>query len=270
MNCACSSLRLFPPATNNPTTNDEPPTTNQQHQPLPSLIRILSLSIILASLVLVGYWVLSSTEQARTIRELRDLNAKMEQTLAQRQAMIERLSRSRRIAHLLVTDQQTAQDGSITSTSVDFIELNDRGAEIARQAITVPGDVLFVDAWTVKFDAALVADGDPMRGRSLVLLRRVYSDRLRPQDGVPLDVPGAIPPGYAASDAGRFEQQVWQNFWRLATDPKEAERLGVRVAQGEAVYKPVRAGQTYELIVDAVGGMSLKPLDATAMSKADQ
>ncbi len=41
--------------------------------------------------------------------------------------------------------------------------------------------------------------------------------------------------------------------------------VGIRVAQGEAVYKPVRPGRTYELIVDAAGGMSLLPLpDVTA------
>ena len=234
-----------------------------------SLIRVLSLTVILGGLVLAGYWMLSWGEQARTIRELRDLNAKMEQALAQRQAMIERLSRSRRIAHVRVTDQQPAADGSIASTSIDFIELNDHGSAIGRQQITIAGDVLFVDAWTVKFDPERVADGDPMRGRTLVLLRRVYSDRMKPQEGVALDVPGAIPPGYAASDAGRFEQQVWQNFWKIASDPQVAAEMGVRVAQGEAVYKPVRIGQTYELLVDAVGGMSLKPLDATALTKME-
>jgi hypothetical protein len=46
--------------------------------------------------------------------------------------------------------------------------------------------------------------------------------------------------------------------------------MGVRVAQGEAVYKPVKMGQSYELVVDAVGGMSLTPLapDEGAITKA--
>ena len=63
---------------------------------------------------------------------------------------------------------------------------------------------------------------------------------------------------------------MWENFWDIATTPDAATRLGVRVAQGEAVYKPVRAGQTYELIVDAVGGMSLMPLvkDEAALTHA--
>jgi hypothetical protein len=234
---------------------------------MPSIIRILMLSIVLVSLVLLGYWRITSDEKSKAIAELRDLNQKMEQVLAQRERMIERLSRSRRMAHLQVTGQDAAADGSIDTTSIDFIELDEAGSEIARQSITVPGDVLFVDAWTVKFDPKLVAEGDPLRGRSLVLLRRVYSDRMAAQDGVMLDVPGAIPPGYAASEAGQFERQVWESFWELARDPDAAAKLGINVAQGEAVYKPVRRGETYELIVDAIGGMSLKPLTTTALTR---
>ncbi len=33
----------------------------------------------------------------------------------------------------------------------------------------------------------------------------------------------------------------------------------MRVAQGEAVYKRVRPGETYELLVEAAGGMTLVP-----------
>jgi hypothetical protein len=45
--------------------------------------------------------------------------------------------------------------------------------------------------------------------------------------------------------------------------------MGVRIAQGEAVYKPVRTGETYELLVDAAGGMSLKPLGDGALTRGD-
>lgn len=235
-----------------------------------SLIRILTLTTVLAGLLLIGYWRMSAGEQQRALAELRSLNQRLEESLAQRQQMVERLSRSRRVAHVRVTDQDKAADGSIERTRIDFIELNDHGGEIARQGITIPGDVLFVDAWTVKFDPQLVAEGDPMRGRSLVLLRRVYSDRLPAKDGIALDLPGAIPPAYAASDASQFERRVWESFWELARDPDAAAKLGVNVAQGEAVYKPVLAGETYELVVDAIGGMSLKPLSATALTRINE
>lgn len=230
-------------------------------------------SMVLAGLVLVGYWRLSLDQQAKTIQELRQQQEQMNQQLTARQAMIDRLSRSRRIAHLEITDQKKDQSGAIASTDVLFIELDDRGAELARQNFTIPGDVLFIDAMTVKFNSEQVAQGDPLLGHTLILLRRIYSDRMPPKDGFRIDTPGAIPPGYACTDAGRFEKRLWENFWELATDSAKAQQLGVRVAQGEAVYKqPVRAGQSYELIVDALGGMSLTPLpagDRAALTKAE-
>lgn len=224
------------------------------------IIRTIIVTLALGGLVMLGYWQLMFDQQARAIKELEALKAQMEARLAERQAMIERLSRSRRIAHIQITDQKREPSGKVTDTSLLFIELDDRGAELGRQQFTIPGDVLFVDCWTVKFDPERVAEGHPMMGRTLVLLRRIFSDQLAPKDGAPIDTPGAIPPGYAASDVGEFEKRVWADFWTIATNPEIARQMGVRVAQGEAVYKPVRTGQTFELIADAVGGISLMPL----------
>ena len=47
---------------------------------------------------------------------------------------------------------------------------------------------------------------------------------------------------------------------KLATDAGEARRWGVRVAQGEAVYKPVTQGQVFDLIAEAPGGLTMIPL----------
>lgn len=237
-------------------------------------LRTMSVTVVLCGIVLLGYWRLTLDHQAKTIRELETIRGQLEASLAARQAMVDRLSRSRRIAHLHITDQRRDESGGATDTDVLFIELDDRGAEIARQTFTVPGDVVFVDAWTVKFKHDHVASGDPLMGHTLVLLRRIYSDRLPPKDGHAIDTPGAIPPGYAAADAGRLEKRLWEIFWELATDASLADEMGVRVAQGEAVYKRVRAGQSFELIADAAGGMNLTPLattkDAAALSDAQR
>lgn len=229
--------------------------------------RTVAVTALLCGIVLLGYWRLTFDQQARTIAELSGVNEQLKATIAKREAMLQRLSRSRRVAHLQVTGQETASDGRIQSTDVRFIELDDEGSELGERRFTVPGDVVFVDAWTVKFDPEVVAEGDPLRGRTLVLLKRIYSDRMKPEEGLPIDTPGAVPPGYATGDIGRFEKAVWDNFWSIATDAKRAADYGVRVAQGEAVYKPVRSGQTFELVVDAAGGMSLTPL-SQAISQA--
>mgnify|MGYP001305042623 CR=1 FL=1 len=71
--------------------------------------------------------------------------------------------------------------------------------------------------------------------------------------------PEWVPDGYAGSTVARFEQGIWSNFWRIATSPEESRSRGIRVAQGEAVYSPMKPGDVYELNVDALGGMTLTP-----------
>ncbi len=234
-----------------------------------SLLRISLLSLVLGGAIYAGFLKLVNGQLAE-IRELEAVNLELREDLKVREAMIERLSRTRRVAAIFITGQQTDTSGAILDTSLDFIELDDRGTEIARQSFTIPGDVLYVDAWTVKFEHERIARGHPLFGRTLLLLRRIYSDRMAPIDGFLIDTPGAVPPGYAIGAVGEFEQKVWKHFWELATDAELATSMDVRVAQGEAVYKPVREGQQFELIVDAVGGMNLTPMPegGSALSQA--
>ncbi len=234
-----------------------------------AVLRVSIVLVVLGGSALFTYWKVSSSQLERTIREMEALQQEMQERLAAKEAMLERLNRSRRLAHIHVLDQQSAPGGEILETNLLFIELDDDGGELARQEFRLPGDVLFVDAWSVKFHQNDVADGHPLRGRTLLLLRRIYSDQMPPINGYPIDVPGAIPPGYATGEIASFEQSLWQHFWKIATDPELAEQMGVRVAQGEAVYKPVRAGQVYELIVDAAGGMSLMPLPQDPVAVTD-
>lgn len=222
--------------------------------------RTVILSIVLIATVLIGWERLRAHDLRRQTEELEALNSRMQATIAAKEDMIRRLGRTRRVAHVLVDDQEVAADGTVEETDFQLIELDDAGSELARQSFTVPGDVVFIDAQTVRFSPEQVAGGHPLAGRTLVLLRRVYSDLLAPVDGIAIDTPGAAPPGYAASDMGRFEQTLWSQFWEIARDAKLAQELGVRVAQGEAVYKRVRPGDRFELAVEAVGGVTLRPL----------
>jgi hypothetical protein len=227
-----------------------------------AVIRTFIVTGALSGIVLLAYWRLSFDQKQRQIAQLQALNDDMARRLASREAMIQRLSRTRRIAYIDVVDQRLGPAKDVLETDLVFIELDSDGSEIARQSFTIPGDVLFVDAFTVKFAHEDVASGHPLMGRTLVLLRRLYSDRMAPADGFTIDTPGAVPPAYASGEVGRFEQQIWRHFWEIATDPERAANMGVRVAQGEAVYKPVRTGASFELIADAAGGISLVPLAA--------
>ena len=240
-----------------------------------SIIRILSLSVALALLVGGGWLALSIMRTIQLQREVARLEVEIEKQKELRLIMAERLGKNRRLARIhiqsqfLTTDPEkkplaaseiSKLDPSSISTSVNFIELNEQGREIGKRTYTIPGATLFVDAWTVRFPQDDVVGGDLLRGRSLVLLRRMYSDCMNPKDGFPIDTPGGIPDGYAAGDAQKFEQAIWKHFWLLATQPDAAANEHVRVAQGEAVYKLVSTGQTYELQVENAGGITLTPI----------
>ena len=55
-----------------------------------------------------------------------------------------------------------------------------------------------------------------------------------------------------------FERELWREFWSYATDPHKAKTAGVRVAQGEAVYAPLAAGDKWTLTLENDGGLNLK------------
>jgi hypothetical protein len=227
------------------------------------VLRPVITCLVVGAVVLAGYTKLVQDERAAALAELEALNADMTARLSAHREMIERLGRSRRLAHLEVTEQRPATDGSVRETDLLFVELDERGRDLAHQTFTIPGDVVFIDAWTVQFDPQDVARGHPLRGRTLILLRRVYSDLIAPASGIPIDTPGAVPPAYAGSDAARYEQRIWEHFWEVATDAELAEAMGVRVAQGVAVYKAVATGDRFRLTVDDAGGMTLVPASAT-------
>jgi len=227
------------------------------------ILRPVITCLVIGAVVLAGYTKLVQDERAVAIMELEALNADMEARLTAHREMIERLGRTRRIAELEITDQRKGPDGAVQETDLQFVEIDERGRDLARQQFTIPGDVVFIDAWTVQFDPDDVARGHPLRGRTLILLRRVYSDLIAPASGIPIDTPGAVPPAYAGSDAARYEQRIWAHFWDVATDAELAEAMGVRVAQGVAVYKAVSTGDRFRLTVDDAGGMSLVPASAT-------
>ncbi len=229
-----------------------------------AVIRTLIVTLAIASLLVAGFWHLTTNEARQAMEEVTRLNEQLQQNLEARQAMVQRLSRSHRLAHVQIEQQDLDEDGEVADTDLLFIELDDEGRELDRQAFTIPGAVLFVDAWSIKFNHEEVATGHPLLGRTIVLLRRIYSDQMAPRSGFPLDTPGAVPAGYAVSEVGRFEQQLWNQFWSIASDDALATSMGVRVAQGEAVYKRVSSGELYELTVDAAGGINLVPVTPLA------
>ena len=253
---------------------------------------------LLAALVLVlssaGYY--GYNEYTKRDRLLRDQEAKIKATeeqlvtlqgaldtkvaiidelnvdLKEKAAQIERLETA---MHLLKTDQRLAQlrvisierdeDDDAVTSELEFVELSPAGEPLSEpKRFKLPGDVVYIDNWIVKFDDTYIERGDIQKGTSLCLFRRIFSEEQIPNEGYSLDKVGMRPQAYARGGSlTDFEKKLWSEFWEFANDPKKAAELGVRAANGEAVAIKVREGKAYNITLRSSGGLSIEPVEAT-------
>jgi hypothetical protein len=201
--------------------------------------------------------------------------------LREKLRQIEKLETS---LHLLKTDQRLAvlnvlevtrdESGRAVTSELEFIELSPTGDSIsAPRKFSLPGDIVYIDNWIIKFDDSYIEQGDIERGTSLCLFRRIFSEQQTPNDGVPLDEVGMRPQAYARGGRiSEFEQMLWNDFWEFANNPQKAADMGIRAANGEAVAIQVREGMSYNITLRSSGGLSINavaaPVDATNASQS--
>jgi hypothetical protein len=200
----------------------------------------------------------------------REMERKLAERDAQIRALTERaqaleaavrlLRHTERRARLVVLDQGRGADGAVV-TRIRFSELGPNGEPVGEaREFEVTGDEVYVDALVVKFEDEFVTAGDALKGRSLLLFRRIFGDRHRPVDAHVLDREGQMPQAYAAEKApSAFERELWAQFWALANDPAEAKRRGVRALHGEAVSTKLRKGGVYAVTFRSTGELSIQP-----------
>jgi hypothetical protein len=196
--------------------------------------------------------------------EIRQLNIHLEEQALQ----IEKLETA---LHLLKVDQRLAllkvlkierdEEGNALQSTLEFLELSPTGEALSEpKRMELPGDVVYIDNWVIKFDDAFIERGDIERGTSLCLFRRIFSEQQTPSQGVSLDEIGMRPQAYARGGVvTAFEQSLWADFWEFANDPTKAASMGIRAANGEAVSIKVREGKAYHVSLRASGGLSIEP-----------
>ena len=170
-----------------------------------------------------------------------------------------------RLAEIHVLDQSKDAEGK-TKTTLEFVEVNDAGDPIdSPREITIDGDVVYVDAWVVKYDDKLVETGNPLGSTSICLFRRLFSENQKPVDGSVLDLVGVEPVVYRHGEqVGEEEKKIWGQFWDYANDTALAEKAGVRAAHGEAPSIKLRPGKLYKVELRASGGLSIVAEDLPA------
>jgi hypothetical protein len=175
-----------------------------------------------------------------------------------------RLQTDRRVADILVTDQRRDPQGQL-HTRLVFVEYGREGEPLPPRRFEVVGDRVHVETQLIKFERHFVSEGDPLRGKSIVLFTRIYGSATPPDEGSMVDEPGRIPRIYRGSDprVSEFEHQLWADFWKLMADTEYANIRGVRVAQGETVWGIFEPEKLYTISLESAGGLSLtnRPLE---------
>lgn len=227
-------------------------------------LKWLRLTLSAAVVVAVGAWTLvqfGSREVARLTQHASQLEAEKRQL----HEHIQRLGASHRVAQIDVIDQHTTEAGQ-TLTRLRWQETQSDGPLSAPIAAEIIGSQLYVEALVIKFEPDLVAKGDARHGKSITIFRRLFGEQQSPQSGyrlTKLDNP---------TDSVRSEwphADIWKAFWKLVDDPLLAKRYDVRVAQCEAPAVPVKPGQTWEVSLDAVGGLNLRKIRVEKSRRAE-
>jgi hypothetical protein len=242
---------------------------------------------LLGGLLLIGGW------WTVTVRDKLQVN---EQALAERDARIEELTsevgeRDARIAELdLEIEEKEAQIQTLRA-ALDFLKVDHRLArlEVLSQepdlenpekirttlrftelgpdelpldegrVVVVDGRVVYVETLVIKFDDELVESGDPLRGTSICLFRRLFGEDQSPTEGVPIDAAGVQPLVYAEdANVNPYHQVLWERFWDYANDPDLARENGVRAIHGEAPFIQMRPGRSYRVELRSSGGLTIQ------------
>ena len=147
-------------------------------------------------------------------RHLEAQVAKLERETVKLKTYLKLLEYTERRAQLEVISQTKDPAGETVNT-LRFTELDPQGGVVGEQRVLeIKGDEVYVDTLIIKFEDHFVEESDPLKGKALLLFRRIFTNRVKPDEGYVLDQNGVPPEIYAARTApSSFERDLWARFW---------------------------------------------------------
>ena len=222
-------------------------------------------TLIMVGLVAAGSWL---GYRAYTGRD-----SEWEQLVAEQKAAIDKLQKQneelqtrnrllkvdQRVARLDIVDQR--QEGGRTITKVNFVELGEDGEPLhLSRTFELEGEEVWIDAWVVKFKDEYVETGHPLQGKSIYWLKSIFGEHETPAAAKSLDSVGEAPYPYRGGEnPSPFEEKIWNDFWKIASDPKQLEAIGARAAGGEGPHQRVKRGERWRIELRSSGGLSFVP-----------
>jgi hypothetical protein len=209
-------------------------------------VKISTLVILAAVLVAAGYFGRGYLLREMTIHQLLNENKQLKSAIAN-------LTAEEQIGYAKVISQET-KDGKVV-TKLRFVETarNDKLKKIVEKDYTIEGDIVHFDALIVKFGDKMVMDG---KERAMYLWRRIYGETMTPQNGFPIESPGAEPARYADLLARlpiKQRELFWSNIWDLANDAEKLKQDGITAIYGNVVYSRLKQGLIYVFKISPTG-----------------
>ncbi|MEJ2705893.1 MAG: hypothetical protein P8Z79_25925, partial [Sedimentisphaerales bacterium] len=166
---------------------------------------------------------------------------------------ITNLSSESQIGNAKVIDP-SCRDGELFTT-LKFVETarDDKTKKILEKEFTIAGDIIHFDALIVKFGSKMVMDG---RTRALYLWRRVYGEKMAPQQGFPIEEAGTEPQRYGdllTELPIKQREMFWSSIWDLANDPEKLAAHDIEAIYGNVVYSKLRPGLIYVFKINSTG-----------------
>lgn len=149
---------------------------------------------------------------------------------------------------------QVVRDGRMF-TRLRFVETDrhDPYKKILEKEYEIEGSVVHFDAIVIKFFNQMVMDG---KERSLYLWRRVYGERMNPQNGFSIEKKGKEPERYAdifKKLSIDTRDKFWEKLWSLSDNPDQLREQGIKAIFGNVVYKRLRPNLIYVFKINNSG-----------------
>jgi hypothetical protein len=208
--------------------------------------RIITFIVIGALLIIFAYLSRGLYHGAMTIHELLTENKQLKQAITN-------LTQEEQIGYAKVVSQQF-EEGRLFST-IRFVETarDDKLRKILQKEYTIEGDIIHFDALIVKFEDKMVLDG---KSRALYLWRRIYGEKMTPQQGYPIEEPGQEPARYSdmlKTLPIKQRQLFWSSIWGLANDTEKLKQHGIKAIYGNVVYSRLTEGLIYVFRISPTG-----------------
>jgi hypothetical protein len=208
-----------------------------------SLLAIILVGLCLALFAFFGRGYYSG---AKTIHQLLTDNKNLKQSITN-------LTHEEQIGYAKVINQKTVDRQLLTTLKFVETARDDKRKKILEKEYTIEGDIIHFDALIVKFGNKMVMDG---KSRALYLWRRIYGEKMAPENGLPIEQRGTEPQRYKDLLQAlpiKDCQMFWTNIWDLANDTKKLKEYDIEAIYGNVIYEKLTTGLIYIFKISSSG-----------------